>query len=346
MFSTQEANRANYATAGISLVILLARILVGRWRGRPLDLAFYLLLLSIVAITCRITQNWYYLHLGTTNDAFGNPKFFETHKPSDVVKGSKILLGARAALTCSLWLQIFLLLLFYSQIMQGIRWVKIVIRMTWIVALATFIAVNLLTILECRPLHLYWQITPNPGRCIKAYAQLLSQCVCNVFLDLMLLTISLPVLYHRGRTWTQHLRVGGLFMLGTFCIVVTIMRLIAVYGDNGEQAARTLWGAVQIIVSTFVANAPTIYGDIKVMRRRGRERRERRLSRPESWTRTSIDEEAGLEETPPDNGLPRKSWELRQAQKRDQTYSEEPPQVLTVLHTIDDGTQNYHGRPA
>lgn len=343
MLSTQQANRANYATAGISLLILLVRIFVGRWRGRPLDIAFYLLLLSIVAITSRITLNWYYLHLGTTNDAFNNPNFFKTHDASDVVRGSKILLGARVALTCSLWLQICLLLLFYYQIMQGIRWVKIFIKITWVVTGTTFTVVNLFTFLECRPLHLYWQIHPNPGRCIKAYDQLLSQCVCNIVLDLMLLIISFPVLYHRGRTWNQHFRVGALFMLGTFCIVVTIMRLVAVYGDNGQQAARTLWGAVQIIVSTFVANTPTIYGDIKVMRRRGQERRERRSSRPESWTRTSIDEEAG--ETPPENGASRKSWELRQAQIKDANFSEEPPHSLAVVHTIDDEVRNHSSNP-
>lgn len=292
MFSTEQANRANYATAGISIAILLTRVVVGRWRRRPIDLALWLLLASIVAISFRISLNYEVLRYGTVNDAAGRPGYFKIHNEANVVKGSKIILASRVAITVSLWLQVCLLLLFYSQILQDIQWIKIMIRLTWVVAGLSFLVVILLTFLECRPFHLYWQIDPPPGKCVKAYGQLLSQCICNIILDLMLLVISFPLLLSRGRNWTQSLRIGVVFMLGTFCLVVTILRLAAVYGDGGQQQARTLWGAVQIIVSSFVANAPTIYGDVRVMLRRREESRKRSLNRPESWSRGGMEEEA------------------------------------------------------
>lgn len=294
MFTNSQANHANFATAGISLAILLARIVVGRLRHRELDAAFYLLIASIAAISARITLNWYYLHLGTVNDAISDPAYFETHSVADVVNGSKLLVAARAAITLSLWLQICLLLLFYSHIMATIRWVKVMIYVTWAVTIATFVAVTVIGVTECRPIHRYWQISPDPGACVKAYAQLLSQCISNIVIDLMLLVISFPILFARGRAWTQHLRVGILFMLGTFCIAVSVMRLTAVYGNKGAQAARTLWGAVQIIVSTFVANVPTIYGDVKLVLRKRRESVRLSGIRPESWTRSNAEVEDGL----------------------------------------------------
>lgn len=71
------------------------------------------------------------------------------------------------------------------------------------------------------------------------------------------------------------------------------MRLTAVFGNGGSQSARTVWGAVQVIVATFVANAPTTYGDFRVMYGRRGEAEARRTTRSESWTRSSFDEEAG-----------------------------------------------------
>lgn len=169
---------------------------------------------------------------------------------------------------------------------------KITIRLTWVMTGLSFLVVILLTFLEHRPFHLYWHIHPSPGKCVKAYGQPLSQCICNIILDLILMVISCPVLLDRGRTWTQHLRIGIVFMLGTFCVDVTVMRLTAVCGNEGQQAARTLWGVVEIIVSSFVANVPTIYGHIRLVLRRREQTRKRSLSRPESWTRSGQDEEA------------------------------------------------------
>lgn len=120
MFSTEQANRADYATAGISIAILITRIVVRRWRRRSIDLAFFLLLASIVAIGCRISLNYYVIRYGTASDSAGRPGYFETHNEANVVKGSKIILASRVAITASLCLQICLLLLFYPQILHAI----------------------------------------------------------------------------------------------------------------------------------------------------------------------------------------------------------------------------------
>lgn len=288
MFTSEQANDANYATVAISLAVLLTRLIVGRMRNRPLDLSFYLVILSIIFVIARITLNYFQLRLGTSNDALSNPSYYNKHSPSDVVSGSKVILAGRVALTCVLWLQVCLLLLFYGPILNGTRWVRHMIQLTWIVAALTFIIVILITFLECRPLSKLWQTTPHPSSCAKAYAQLLSQCICNIVLDVMLLIISFPILLHRGRHWSTNIRIGSLFILGTFCMVVTIMRLTAVFGDNGYQSARTVWGAVQVIVATFVANAPIIYGDSRVVYRRKKEAETRRTTRSESWTGNSM----------------------------------------------------------
>ena len=158
------------------------------------------------------------------------------------------------------------------------------IKLTWTTVAATFMAIVLATLLECRPFHLYWQITPNPGLCVKSYIQITLQCASNVVLDLMMLVISWPILRVKGRTWQDQLRIGALYLLGTFCIIVTTLRLIFIYDSGSGQSTRSLWASIQMVVSTFVANTPTIYGLLRTKPRDQRsEALARRMSRPEVW---------------------------------------------------------------
>lgn len=283
-FSALEAKHANYVCAALSLFILWTRVIVSRYRKRPLDLSFFLVLLSIIVIICRITVVYFYLLYGTASDALSDEHYFDVHNMESVKKGSILSLIARVLITASCWLQICLLLLFYNSMMYSIPWVARMIKLTWFATITTFIAVVLATFLECRPFHLYWQVSPNPGKCVKGYIQIFLQCISNVVLDLFLLAISYPILVTcKNRSWKQHCRIAGLFALGTFCIIVAILRLVSIWDNRGVQPTRSVWASVAMVVSTFVANAPTIYGDLQVAKRTKSEAMVRRASRPETF---------------------------------------------------------------
>lgn len=283
MFTADQARHANYACAAVSLLILTTRLAVSRLRQRQLDLSFYLVIASILVVIARIVVVYYYLLYGTASDAIAHADYFNTHDMSTVKTGSILSIVARILITASCWLQICLLLLFYSHIISGVRWIEHTIRITWVAIGTTFIAVVLATFLECRPFHLYWQVEPRPGSCVKGYIQILVQCISNIALDLLLLAISYPILFCKNRTWSQHARVAVLFILGTFCIIVTSLRLASIYANNSAQPSRSLWASVQMVVSTFVANVPTIYGDLQVTQRKKHEVDIRRASVPVRW---------------------------------------------------------------
>lgn len=295
MFTAEQAKHANYACAALSLVILLARVAGSRRRQRPIDLSFFLVVLSILVIIARVLVVYFYLLYGTGSDALEDAQYFNTHNFSTIKKGSILSLVARVLITASCWLQVCLLLLFYKGIMHGIQWVSWMTKLTWVATGASFVAVVLVTLLECRRLRLYWQVQPDPGSCVKGYVQLLLQCIANIVLDLLLLAISYPILICKGRDWKQHLRVGTLFVLGTFCIIVTSLRLASVYDTSSAQPTRSLWASVQMLTSTFVANAPTIYGDLQTAKRKKSEATARRMTLPEVWRR---DSEAGYPDLP------------------------------------------------
>lgn len=283
MITAMQAKYANYVCAALALVILLIRLTISRVQRRTIDASFFLVIASILVITARVIVNHFYLRYGTASDAINKAHYFDTHDATLIKEGTILSLCARILITASCWLQIGLLLLFYWHIMYTIPWVVRLIKLCWIAVGVTFVAVVLTTFLECRPFDLYWQVTPNPGTCVRAYIQLLTQCISNIVIDILLLVISYPLLVCKGRSWGQHLRIGMLFTLGTFCILVTILRLKSVYATRSAQPTRSLWASVQVVVSAFVANVPTIYGDLKIVQRKRSEPLIRRASRADTW---------------------------------------------------------------
>lgn len=317
MESADHARVAAYISVGLSLCILVGRLGLCRWHHKPFDLSSYFVILSILTIIARTITNQISLKFGTANDALledGHPQYFDPENLQNIKVGSILTLLSRMLLTATLWFQVSILLLFYSNITSGIRLVAITMNVTWVTWFVSFASIVLATFLECHPLSLYWQVEPDPGQCVKAYGQLVLQGVSNVILDLMLLFIAYPLVTLSQRSWGQRLSLYTLFTLGTFCIIITIVRLALVFQQNSSQTSRSLWASVQITVSIFVANAPTIYGTIRTARRKGSQppvtptqangEAIRRPSRPreQSWLKMN-DEDISLMPVP--LGLPR-----------------------------------------
>jgi hypothetical protein len=285
MVTSQDARITGWVCAGLSMVILLTRVAAARLRQGSFDVSTAVCAGALVVSIARLAVNQFVLSYGTSNDAIhGKTRYFDTDNFDKLKTGSILALVARMLITTFFWLQNCLLLLFYSQIFTfRPRWTTMLIRTCWIAMPITYIAVILSTLLECRPFRLYWQVQPDPGQCIRAYMQLLVQGVANIVLDILLLGISYPLVAVRHRSISETVRVGTLFTLGFFCIIVTCVRIAYIYEEDSYQPVRSLWASVQMLVSCFVANAPTIYGSLKLVSRTRSEQLARRSSRPEVW---------------------------------------------------------------
>ena len=286
LVSSEEAKVAGWVCAGLSLIILIVRIVAARVHYGSFDISTAVCVAAVAAIAARLAVNQFVLTFGTSNDALnGKNTYFNTKDLENLKIGSILTLIARLLITTVCWLQNCLLLLFYSRIFEiRAQWTTRLIRITWITIPLTYIVVILATFLECHPFHLYWQVDPNPGRCIKAYIQLLLQGISNIVLDVLLLAISYPLLAAmRRRGLSEQLRVGTLCCLGVFCIIITIVRIAYIYAESSYQPVRSFFASVQIVASCFVANVPTIYGCVRMIRRRKSEQMMRRGSRPEIW---------------------------------------------------------------
>ncbi|KAI8631651.1 hypothetical protein F5Y19DRAFT_473329 [Xylariaceae sp. FL1651] len=309
MADSIQAQQVNYATTVLTLVILFTRIGLSLWRRERIDPSFILVTFSVLVVIARIVTNAYYLRYGTAADAIRHAGYFDENNLQNIKTGSILVLASRVLITAVLWLQICILLLFYSRITSGFLWVAWTIKITWGIVAATFIAVVLATFLECRPISLYWQVTPDPGYCVHAYAQLLIQAINNIILDLLLILIAWPIASLKKRTISEYITLYTLFALGTFCIVISVIRIVSVRDSDSSQTIRSLWASVQMMVSAFVANVPNIYGSIRAIRRKrsavnsslalGRSTMRNKPTRPgrDSWLK--MDDDIVLTPTPP-----------------------------------------------
>jgi hypothetical protein len=108
-----------------------------------------------------------------------------------------LILAARCLATTYFWLQITLLLRFYARVVNHIQWARLAINMTWLAIILTYLACILVTLLECHPIHLYWELNPKL-RCTRAYLQIFMQGGFNILLDIMLLVIAFPIAARRN----------------------------------------------------------------------------------------------------------------------------------------------------
>ncbi|KAI1744776.1 hypothetical protein F4680DRAFT_235126 [Xylaria scruposa] len=268
MTASGSAEEVNYATTALSLLILLTRIVLWVWRRERIDTSFILVVTSVLVVIARIVANALYLKYGNAADVIKHAGYFDEGNLRDVKLGSILVLVARALITTIIWLQVSILLLFYTRITYGVGWVAWVVKITWAAVAVTYVGNILITFLECRPISLYWQINPDPGYCVQANGQLLSQTISNIVLDIMLIVIAYPIVGLRKRTVAEHVTLYTLFALGTFCIIISIIRVVSVRDSGSSQVIRSLWASVQMLVSTFVANAPNVYGSVRALRRK------------------------------------------------------------------------------
>jgi hypothetical protein len=284
MITSNNAALSTWVCSGLALSIILSRLLVVRFYRFKLDPADWLAILGIAVIVARLINDHYLLVDGTANDAVAkhvdNLSAAQLHQ---IKIGSILALVARLLDTTFYWLSTATLLLFYSKLLHSLHWTTIAIRCCWGLLVATYIAVFIVTLTECHPLHLYWQVYPDPGRCTQAYIQLFLQGSCNIVLDLSILLISAPLLRLQGRSTGQKLRITVMVCLGLMCIIITCIRIPLVVLGKSAQSPRTFFASIQILTSAFVANVPTIYGKLQNGRRKRAEQTRRRGSAPEIW---------------------------------------------------------------
>lgn len=284
----------NWLCATLVGAMLLTRLYVCHLRKpRRIDCTAAIVVLSVVVMLGRCISTHLYLVYGaaSTYDSSQTPPSV----PPSIKIGSILVLLARLLISTFYWLQSAILLLFYTRMFSHFDGLRRTIHVCWAIIGGTYIAVIGTGLLECRPFYLYWQVLPHKDDCLHASINLMVQCVGNVIIDAVLLIISSPLLVGLDRTIMQKVRLGLLYLLGSFCIIINILRVMKPFNNYDSLFVRSSWASVQAIVTAFIANAPSVYGAFMLCRRQARHKSDTRQSnhRQTSMSRNDISGHSG-----------------------------------------------------
>ncbi|KAJ8605947.1 hypothetical protein MRB53_041311 [Persea americana] len=131
-------------------------------------------------------------------------------------------------------------------ILQGIR----------VFLFATFVAVIIATLAECRPFDHYWQVIPDPGpSCRLGYANLVTMGICDGVTDIILIVFPLPVVLKSGQAWKRKVQMLAFFSLSLVMVAITATRVVEVIKRDGDQEYRSIWASCEILASAACSNA-------------------------------------------------------------------------------------------
>ncbi|KAF4994631.1 hypothetical protein FGRMN_5676 [Fusarium graminum] len=189
----------------------------------------------------------------------------------------KLLIPARIFYALFLWCLKLGLLAFYSRFIDVFRWGKPVAEALWWFIIATFIAVFVGILAECRPLALMWALNRDDSKvaCNRAIGNLILMAVCNIVLNIALIILPFPMLRHLRLDIKEKLQLGILFSVGAVLVAITILRLPLILNESVSQKSRSMWASIEILCACVVANTPFFYALVKDLQRQHDDRPER-----------------------------------------------------------------------
>ncbi|KAI1116958.1 hypothetical protein F5Y14DRAFT_12413 [Nemania sp. NC0429] len=117
-------------------------------------------------------------------------------------------------------------------------------------------------IFQCLPVRRFWE-PETPGSCINQNAFYLASAIINVFGDIAVLSLPLPIIWNLQASRNKKWSLSFLFLLGAFVVVASIFRIVAVNQIDPHDFTFTnvgggLWSAVEVQVGFICANLPAV----------------------------------------------------------------------------------------
>lgn len=115
--------------------------------------------------------------------------------------------------------------------------------MSALILLVTYAGTIAAVLLGCHPFDKYWQIFPNPGSmCMPAISPILIAVFlsCNIFTDLYLVSMPIPVLLRAPLRKTQKVSLISLFGCNVLVTAIAVVRAILMLKVSTVLAERVL----------------------------------------------------------------------------------------------------------
>jgi len=149
------------------------------------------------------------------------------------------------------------LLLLYYRIFAVVRWFRHCLLLAWTLVFSNFAADFLVAIFQCHPVSFFWNKS-LPGSCIDQNEFYRWNGVANLLLDVMILTLTLPMIWNMNLQSRQKLSLTGLFLLGTFACAASVFRVITFNQVQFSDVTYTMvnvsiWSTIEISIGIICA---------------------------------------------------------------------------------------------
>ncbi|KAF7587689.1 hypothetical protein BBP40_006875 [Aspergillus hancockii] len=124
------------------------------------------------------------------------------------------------------------------------------------------LAVFITVLLQCRPVSLNWN-KAQPGTCIDAKQFFFGNAISNLLIDVIILALPIPMVLQLQLRLSQKLTILGIFLLGGFVCVASIMRVVTLNIFENEDTSYSVmeaatWTFVEPCVGIICACLPTL----------------------------------------------------------------------------------------
>ncbi|KAL2860649.1 hypothetical protein BJX68DRAFT_90142 [Aspergillus pseudodeflectus] len=185
---------------------------------------------------------------------------------SDVVEYQKSFIAIQLIYFTNAVLTKSSLLLLYQRIFGIVRSFRIALAISWFLIIGYFIACAIASIAGCLPVSYVWtryKTPPGPGSCFNEVAFFRWNGIANMLLDILMLILPLPMVWRMRMSRRRRLLLTGIFGMGGFVCVVSLLRIISFNQANRDdptftQIYSSTWSSVEQGVGIVCACLPTL----------------------------------------------------------------------------------------
>ncbi|KAH7176119.1 hypothetical protein EDB81DRAFT_771947 [Dactylonectria macrodidyma] len=166
------------------------------------------------------------------------------------------------------------ILAFYWRIFSTEFMIRMPIWILFGMVCAWGIAVILVAIYKCLPIYAVWErfdpVNPMPASdytCgVDVYDSFVGNAIPNIITDVFLILLPLPYIWKMScLRWAQKVAITGIFIVGIFVTVISVIRLIFVINLDLESpdiiwnpSDAVMWTGVEVNIATVCACLPSL----------------------------------------------------------------------------------------
>ncbi|KAL8802925.1 MAG: hypothetical protein Q9182_003475 [Xanthomendoza sp. 2 TL-2023] len=244
---------ALFSTAAVT-----ARFICRRQMKVAVSYDDYLMLGALLFALCLCFLLGYGTHFGT-----GRHLLAVGHE--NTVMYLKLAYGFQFVYSFSMTLARLSILAFYHRLFpkeSTPAWWRVCLYAVIFLCLGWFVSGVFTVAFTCTPVSFYWTRTGN-GHCVNEMALLYSSAGLTIFADILILLLPVPIVWRLQMEKAKRIGVIGIFLLGGFVCVATIIRMVYIpqivpIDPTWTQVDPAIWSTIEPCMGIVSACLPVI----------------------------------------------------------------------------------------